>query len=64
MEEEVRTTLNDYTQRIKNRIDDNFRAFDQHLAHEAEHLTSMKVLHQEANELLKAVNVLILNHIQ
>lgn len=64
MEEEVRTTLNDYTQRIKNRIDDNFRAFDQHLAHEAEHLTSMKALHQEANELLKAVNVLILNHIQ
>ncbi len=64
MEEEVRTTLNDYTQRIKNRIDDNFRAFDQHLAHEAEHLTSMKALHQEANELLRAVNVLILNHIQ
>ncbi len=64
MEEEVKTTLNDYTLRIKNRIDDNFRAFDQHLVHEEEHLASMKTLLQEANNLLQAVNVSILNHIQ
>ncbi|HRG65987.1 MAG TPA: GTP-binding protein, partial [Saprospiraceae bacterium] len=61
MEEEVRSTLNDYTTRIKNRIEDNFRAFDQHLANEEENLGKMKTLKTEASTLLEQVNLTLLN---
>ncbi|MBK8112647.1 MAG: dynamin family protein [Saprospiraceae bacterium] len=61
MEEEVRSTLNDYTTRIKNRIEDNFRAFDQHLANEEENLGKMKTLKDEASTLLEQVNRTLLN---
>lgn len=61
MEEEVRSTLNDYTTRIKNRIEDNFRAFDQHLAYEEENLMNMKTLKEEASALLEQVNRSLLN---
>jgi GTPase SAR1 family protein len=44
MEEEVKNILNDYTSRIKQRIDDNFRAFDNHLKNEEMNLQKMSAL--------------------
>ncbi|MBK8699543.1 MAG: dynamin family protein [Saprospiraceae bacterium] len=64
MEEEVTTTLNDYTLRIKNRIDDNFRAFDQHLTSEETNLSRMKALKDEVRMLLISVNAEVLNHLK
>lgn len=61
MEEEVRSTLNDYTTRIKNRIEDNFRAFDQHLSNEEENLGKMKTLKEDASVLLDQVNRTLLD---
>jgi GTPase SAR1 family protein len=52
MEEEVTTTLNDYTSRIKNRIDDNFRMFDEHLTNEESNLKNMSVLKNEITSVL------------
>ena len=57
MEEEVASILNDYTLRIKSRIDDNFRAFDHHLKTEEENLMKMKSINTEINSTLKEVNV-------
>jgi GTPase SAR1 family protein len=57
MEEEVTSTLNEYAGRIKNRIDDNFRAFDQHLSSEEQNLSSMKVLKNDINEILNDLNI-------
>ncbi len=52
MEEEVTSTLQDYTMRIKNRIDDNFRQFDQHLSNEKINLDSMNNLKIDINTAL------------
>jgi hypothetical protein len=63
MEDEVTSTLNEYTARIKNRIDDNFRAFDQHLANEAQNLGSMNGLKTDINATLSTLNAEVTNFI-
>jgi uncharacterized membrane-anchored protein YjiN (DUF445 family) len=47
LESEVTTTLNDYTRRIKNRINDNFNNFDKHLNNENETLHSLNKLKEK-----------------
>lgn len=56
MEDEVTSILNEYTVRIKSRIDDNFRSFDQHLKNEEENLLKMKSISSQINTTLIEVN--------
>lgn len=56
MENEVTSILNDYTVRIKSRIDDNFRSFDHHLKNEEENLIKMKAISSQINTTLVEVN--------
>ncbi len=53
LNEEVTTTLNNYTTRIKDRINDNFITFDHHLTNEKETLGRLNSLHTEINQNLK-----------
>lgn len=52
MEDEVKNILNDYTSRIKQRIDDNFRAFDNHLKNEETNLQKMNALNDSVQKTL------------
>ncbi len=64
MEEEVTSTLDEYTARIKNRIDDNFRAFDQHLANEEQNLGMMNGLKKEINGALSTLGAEVANYMR
>jgi GTPase SAR1 family protein len=50
MEHEVSEKLNDYTHRIKNRIDDNFTNFDNLLKDEDQTLTQMAIKYEECQQ--------------
>jgi GTPase SAR1 family protein len=63
MKEEITQTLNEYTARIKQRIDDNFSAFDQHLNNEEENLGNMNTVMTEVNSSLATINTSISKHI-
>jgi GTPase SAR1 family protein len=63
MKEEITQTLNEYTSRIKQRIDDNFSAFDQHLNSEKDNLTAMNNLQNEVKEGLAEINTAVSKHI-
>lgn len=64
MEDEVTSILNDYTVRIKSRIDDNFRSFDHHLKNEEENLLKMKTISAQINTTLIEVNNEIRKNLQ
>jgi GTPase SAR1 family protein len=59
MMQEVTETLNEYTARIKNRIDDNFNAFDFHLANEESALKEMNGIKNDVSDQLNQINTLI-----
>jgi GTPase SAR1 family protein len=63
MKEEITQTLNEYTSRIKQRIDDNFTAFDHHLQSEEENLGNMNTVMTEVNSSLATINTSISKHI-
>jgi hypothetical protein len=63
MKEEITQTLNEYTSRIKQRIDDNFSAFDHHLNSEKDNLAAMNNLQNEVKDGLADINTAVSKHI-
>jgi GTPase SAR1 family protein len=63
MKEEITQTLNEYTSRIKQRIDDNFSAFDHHLNSEKDNLAAMNNLQNEVMDGLADINTAVSKHI-
>ena len=52
---EVNTKLNNYIEKIKERIDDNFDQFDEHLANEEKNIRALEDKHQHIEQQLEEV---------
>ena len=52
---EVNTKLNNYIEKIKERIDDNFDQFDEHLANEEKNIKALEDKHQHIEQQLEEV---------